>query len=98
MRKTHLDRTEDPQDQRLYNDKGGGSGAQGEVYANVPAHARVLAFFAIDLRPILEPYTATYRERISTLALSWQALQERKRKVIGSQETYRSELFVHRSA
>ena len=57
-RNTNLDRTEDPQDKGLHNDKGSGSDTQGKIYANVIADTRVRTVLAIGFRPIFKPYVA----------------------------------------
>ena len=60
---THLDRTEDPKNQRLDDDKRSGAKAKGEVNANVLADVRIAARSAVQLRPLLQPDAAAYTHR-----------------------------------
>lgn len=52
---TYLDRTEDPKDQCLDDDKTCGADAERKIYPDVLADIRVLAFLPIDLGPLLKP-------------------------------------------
>jgi hypothetical protein len=45
----------------LYDNKGSGADAKGEIDADVLSYVRITTISAVDLGPVLEPDTATYR-------------------------------------
>jgi hypothetical protein len=56
---TYLNRTEDPEYQRLHNDEGSRANTKSEVDPDVLAHVGVAAVFLVDLGPMFEPDACT---------------------------------------
>lgn len=53
---TYLNRTEDPEYQRLHNDKGSRADTKSKVNPDILAYVGVAAILLVDLGPMFEPH------------------------------------------